>query len=128
MLALFQNMKFFVAVGNHKSCGEPSNQALELFAFKTCFCPERTKLLSQPECCVVLNKLKRNRTLDTTAIETTHSTRINLLSLLRIQRYMWRNRSLHYFPLSQAHDDFQRGIPATDTLGAICCSHNVASP
>ena len=34
----------------------------------------------------------------------------------------------HYFPLSQAQDDLQRWIPATETLGAICCSHNAVLP
>jgi len=35
--------------------------------------------------------------------------------------------SPHYFPISKAQDDLQRWIPATDTLGAIYCSHNAAS-
>ena len=59
---------------------------------------------------------------------TKHSTRKTLLLLLRIQRYTWWITTPHYFPLSQAQDDLQRGIPVTNTLGAICCSHNAASP
>jgi len=35
--------------------------------------------------------------------------------------------SPHYFLIPQAQDDLQQWIAATDTLGAICCSHNVAS-
>jgi len=50
------------------------------------------------------------------------------LLLLRIQRFMWLITTPHYFPLSQAQDDLQRGIQTTKILGASWCSHNAASP
>jgi len=55
-------------------------------------------------------------------------TRETLILLLRIQRYIWRITTPHCFPLSLAQVDRKLGIPATDTLGAICCSRNAASP
>jgi len=36
--------------------------------------------------------------------------------------------SPHYVRISQAQDDLQWWISATDTLGAICCSNNAVSP
>jgi len=41
---------------------------------------------------------------------------------------MWRTTKPHYFPLLQAQDDLQRGIPATETLRTIYCSLNAAPP
>jgi len=55
-------------------------------------------------------------------------TRETLILLLRIQRYIWRITTPHCFPLSLAQVDRKLGFPATDTLGAICCSRNAASP
>jgi len=36
--------------------------------------------------------------------------------------------SPHYFPISQAQDDLQQWIAATNKLGPISCSHNAAPP
>ena len=49
-------------------------------------------------------------TLGITAIEHPHSTRKTLPLLLRTQRYMWQITMPHYFPLSQAQIDLQRGF------------------
>jgi len=84
--------------------------------------------LLQPQFCITLSQVKRVKltTLSISAIKFACLTRFTPLLLLQIQCCMWRNHRATLLPPFTSSNNLQWGIPATNMLGAVCCSHNAA--